>query len=69
MTNEYLLSLSEAFKSHANPEVAKGQMAYMKNHFEFYGLKTPIRRELQQPFLVKQHLPPKPELEDIIKIL
>ena len=43
--------------------------AYMKNHFEFYGIKAPIRREIQKPFLVKEYLPPKKDLEKIVKIL
>ena len=41
----------------------------MRNQFEYYGIKTPLRREIQKPFLVKAYLPPKAELEELIKIL
>lgn len=41
----------------------------MKGHFEFYGLTSPIRKELQRPFLVKNYLPSKSDLEKIVKPL
>ncbi|MDN3669176.1 DNA alkylation repair protein [Echinicola jeungdonensis] len=65
----YLESLENAFYSHSNQEIAQGQKAYMKNQFEFLGLKSPIRRPLQREFLIKMALPPKSELEKIIKTL
>ena len=57
------------FKKNSNPEIALGQKAYMKNHFEFYGIKTPIRRKIQKPFLIREYLPPKNELDKIVKTL
>ncbi|TVR86130.1 MAG: hypothetical protein EA411_11315 [Saprospirales bacterium] len=30
---------------------AEGQKAYMRNQFEFLGIKAPIRQKLQKPFL------------------
>jgi len=41
----------------------------MRNQFEFLGIKTPIRRKIQKEFLVKKYLPPKNDLEQIIKAL
>lgn len=41
----------------------------MKGHFEFYGIPAPQRRQIQKPFLLKQILPPKPELEKLVKKL
>ncbi len=41
----------------------------MRNLFEFYGVKTPIRRELQKTFLAKENIPDKSELEAIIRLL
>ena len=41
----------------------------MKNRFEFYGIKTPLRRELQRPFLEVKYLPPKENLKQIVKEL
>ena len=67
--NEYIKRLETEFKKRANDKIAAGQKAYMKNNFEFYGLKTPVRHEIQKPFLVKEHLPPKSEMEKIVKTL
>ncbi len=67
--NDYIKTLEAEFEKHSNPEIAAGQKAYMKNLFEFYGIKTPVRRKIQKPFLVKELLPPKVELEKTVKIL
>ncbi len=66
---EYLTAIETTFLSNKNPEIAKSQKAYMKHKFEFYGLKSPIRKELQKPFLIKQNLPKKEELDLVIKSL
>ena len=34
------------FEKAADPDVAEGAAAYMRNQFEFLGIKTPMRREL-----------------------
>jgi len=39
--SEYYTLVRETFRSHGNPEIAQGQMAYMRNQFEFFGLKMP----------------------------
>lgn len=57
------------FLEHANPRIARGQKAYMKNKFEFYGIQSVKRRELQQPFLVKKWLPAKAEAFQLIRDL
>ncbi len=67
--SEFIDILETEFKKNANPEIALGQKAYMKNKFEFYGIKTPVRRKIQKPFFEKEFLPPKIKLETIIKIL
>ncbi len=67
--SEFINILETEFEKNANHEIALGQKAYMKNKFEFYGIKTPVRRKIQKPFLVKEYLPPKKELETIIKTL
>ena len=67
--NIYLSEVETAFKNHADPENAKGQKAYMRNQFDFLGITSPIRKEIQRPFFRKENLPPKAELEDIVKTL
>lgn len=66
---DFINALILEFKSQANAEIASGQKAYMKNLFEFYGIKAPVRQEIQKPFFKKKFLPPKNELETITKTL
>ncbi|KUO65041.1 MAG: DNA alkylation repair protein [Lutibacter sp. BRH_c52] len=54
---------------HSNPKIALEQKAYMRNQFEYYGIKSAERREIQKPFLIKQFLPKKDELGEIVIFL
>ena len=65
----FIDALDKEFCSNANADIAIQQEAYMKNQFEFFGIKTPLRRKIQQPFLINKYLPPKDELEEIVKFL
>lgn len=42
--------LLENLKAVANPDDAGAMKAYMKNKFEFLGVKTPARRKLAKAF-------------------
>ncbi|MBT8257065.1 MAG: DNA alkylation repair protein [Bacteroidia bacterium] len=42
----FIDELTRSFKTHANPEHAFHMKAYMKNHFEFFGIKAALRRQL-----------------------
>lgn len=64
-----VLKLDREFKKASSREVAHGQKAYMKNQFEFYGIKTPQRRSIQKHIFIKNTLPSKSELESLIKAL
>ena len=66
---DFLESLTLEFDLNANTQIAAGQKAYMRNQFDFFCIKSPLRREIQKPFLVKSYLPPKNELEPIVKAL
>ncbi|PKP40857.1 MAG: DNA alkylation repair protein [Bacteroidetes bacterium HGW-Bacteroidetes-12] len=65
----FIKTLELEFAQHANPKIALEQKAYMRNQFEFYGLKATERREIQKPFFVKEYLPKKDELDNIMKSL
>ncbi len=65
----YLKTLETEFESNANPKIAAEQKAYLRNQFEFFGIKTTQRRELYKPFLSKDFLPKKTELTKIVKIV
>lgn len=43
---DYVKQLRTKFEKAADPEIAQGASAYMRNQFEFLGIKTPLRREL-----------------------
>ncbi|TVR79643.1 MAG: DNA alkylation repair protein [Saprospirales bacterium] len=49
--NPTVLELKRIFQSKSDPATASGQEAYMKNHFPFFGIKTPVRRQFQKPIL------------------
>jgi 3-methyladenine DNA glycosylase AlkD len=49
-----------------NPEYAQRMKAYMRNKFEYLGIKSPHRRELTKPFLNKAALPSVDELWPIV---
>jgi 3-methyladenine DNA glycosylase AlkD len=40
--------LRESFRSQADSDVGLGAAAYMRNQFEFLGIKTPLRRQLSK---------------------
>ena len=66
---DFVNTLETEFENNSNSKIAIEQKAYMRNQFEFYGLKTAVRRNVQKPFLNKAFLPPKGELNLIVKTL
>ncbi len=68
-TDEFITTLEAELQHHANAVVAAQQKAYMKDNFEFFGLKASQRRAVQKPFLAKAHLPSKTEAIEIVKAL
>ncbi|MCX2678736.1 DNA alkylation repair protein [Galbibacter sp. EGI 63066] len=65
----FVAYLEIEFKNNANPNIASEQKSYMKNQFEFYGIKAPERRKIQKPFFANEYLPPKENSAKIIKLL
>lgn len=66
---EYTQTLIETFGLHADPENAGPMSKYMKNKFEFLGIKSPSRKEISKVFLQKENLPAISELPTIIREL
>ena len=66
---EYISKLAYDFDLHKDFKRAAGQKAYMKGHFDFYGITSPFRKDIQRPYLLRSNLPPKDELREIVKIL
>lgn len=66
---QYIQLLLLEFEKHSNPSIAVGQKNYLKNQFDFFGIKTTKRREIQKPFLDKNYLPDKKMLPTIVQTL
>ena len=49
--SNHLKQLRTDFEKVADKEVAEGAAAYMRNQFEFLGIKTPLRRELSKELI------------------
>jgi len=66
---DFIKALESEFILASNPDIAKEQKAYLRDQFEFYGIKTPERRKITKPFLIRKYLPPKSDLEPIVRRL
>lgn len=57
------------FEKHANRAIAEEQKTYLRNQFDFFGIKSPQRRQIQKACLRKAVLPPKDQLKPIVRKL
>jgi 3-methyladenine DNA glycosylase AlkD len=67
--NDFIKTIKSEFEAHADSKIAEEQKAYLRSQFAFYGIKTPSRRAIQKPFLTITYLPPKENLEGVVKAL
>ncbi|MBM3180533.1 MAG: DNA alkylation repair protein [Chloroflexi bacterium] len=65
----YVLSLKTLFKQNANPAQAGPMKKYMRDQFDYLGIKTPLRVALQNEFIKENGLPPLDELDSISRDL
>ena len=63
--NSYITELEIAFQKHSNSENAFHMKKYMKNKFDFFGIKAPLRKEITRDFLHKTNLPNVSYIKDI----
>ncbi len=66
MIDNYFSDLTLAFEKNANPTVAKGAKAYMRNKWDYYGLTSPLRKSLVSEFTAKNGYPLYSELEELV---
>lgn len=69
MIDRFIQTLQSEFEANADAKIALQQKAYLRDQFQFYGIKTPVRRSIQKPFLIKAYLPPKENLNSLVRIL
>ena len=55
--DKYLNPLIKKFTENKNSEIAAGQKAYMRNKFDFSGIKTPFRKQLISEHIKKYGKP------------
>jgi len=61
----FINDLKIAFSQNSNPEFAAQMKSYMRDNFEFYGIKTVLRRSLIKPLIEKHHL----EVRDTVRTI
>jgi 3-methyladenine DNA glycosylase AlkD len=67
--HNFTKNLITHLNNNANAEKAKAMSAYMKNHFPFFGIKSPERTELLKQFQSKNPPPQYSELFEVISEL
>lgn len=65
--NVYLLPLYNQFYKYGNSDYAVAQKKYMKGQFDYFGLRSPQRKELSRSFLKEHGLPNEDRFEEIVK--
>jgi 3-methyladenine DNA glycosylase AlkD len=65
----YAKSLQRLYKKHADPKKAAPMKAYMRNQFEYLGIKSPELAEINKTFINNHGLPELADLEQILRDL
>jgi len=65
----YVLSLKKLFEQNANPAQAGPMKKYMRDQFEYLGIKSPQGAALMKEFIKEQGLPPIAQLDTIAREL
>jgi len=64
---QYLQHVQSIFLEAGDPETALGQMRYMRNQFEFYGLKKEHWRDLAKAIFVEKRIPLGDEMQELAR--
>ena len=65
----YVKSLKTLFEKNADPTQAPAMKKYMRDQFEYLGIKSPKFKELMKEFIIANGLPPAAELDVILRDL
>lgn len=65
----YVRSLKALFEKNANPANADPMKKYMRDQFEYLGIKSPQFKTLQMDFVKQNGLPPIQDLDPIVREL
>lgn len=67
ITPDYLQELEKALIENANPDAAVMMKKYMKDRFEFFGIPSPLRKELLKEHIKTRDHIPENRTEEIAK--
>jgi len=62
----YFSDLESRLESHANKDLATPMAKYMKNHFEYYGIKAPLRKQILMEFKKENGLLEGKEINELV---
>lgn len=65
---DYFRLVRDTFRTHGDPVIAQGQMAYMRQQFEYFGLKTPTWKALTATIHRAQGVPSGAELQALVRL-
>jgi 3-methyladenine DNA glycosylase AlkD len=68
MASVFITNLQVCFDDVADKKIAEGQIAYLKNQFDAFGIKMAERRMIFKEYL-KENFPPQTEIESLAKEL
>ena len=68
-SKQLVATLRKELTKHSDPKVSKDAAAYMRNQFEFLGVKTPLRREISKDLITQSKELSEPELVALCKDL
>ncbi|TNE69879.1 MAG: DNA alkylation repair protein [Bacteroidetes bacterium] len=64
----YYTLVRDTFRAHGKPDVAQGQMAYMRNQFDYFGLKMPAWTALTKTIHQTNGLPDGADLIELARL-
>jgi 3-methyladenine DNA glycosylase AlkD len=63
----YLIEIKKSYAANADATIAKGAKAYLLHQFEFYGIKTPLRRQICKAFYTTHPIKDHKTLTALVK--
>ena len=66
---QYIKLLTTLFEANANATEAVAMEKYMRNQFPFFGIKSPLRKQLIKQFIAQNGLPTAEQLVPVIEYL
>ena len=67
--HRYALTVNKLFEKHGDAAIAADMSKYMRDQFPMYGIKRPLRNELQKKHIAKHGLPQPSELTIVLQDL